>query len=80
MHELNNFYGITVTDDELIVVTGGQIGAIGSGYVGNGMNIGQLGQGACDVCGRSLGLFTIGNAVGPFISAFNNITINNGFA
>jgi hypothetical protein len=80
MYERTSIFQSVLTDDELAMITGGQLGSLGSGFVGNGINIGQLGMGACDVCGSSLGLFTIGSAVGPFVSAFNNITINNGVA
>jgi hypothetical protein len=92
-HMLNAFQDSVLSDDELVMVTGGQtgfsgsastgsgsnIGQMSSASMGSGLNIGQMGSGACDVCGSSIGIFAINiSGIGPFVSAFNNITINNG--
>jgi bacteriocin-like protein len=82
---MHTFQNRELTDDELAAITGG----LTSGLTGTldpharvgGTNIGQMGPGACSVCRSSLGVLAIGSSgMGPFVSAFNNITINNGIA
>lgn len=82
MYELiTAFEGRELAEDELTTIMGGQVGAGDPHIMGGGIEVGQLGPGACTVCGSSIGLITISNGgVGPFVSAFNTITFNNGVA